>query len=158
MRMIPIYAITIITFALLGIIINLLWLFSIEAIENIKSFADIFNKTAVGVGAIMGGIGGLKYFEAWIRKNDPKEYIDRLKKFYSYDNYSKGAFKVVQKESEKGKIYTLHVKESKLHHIANYPTFLDIELNRYEIETLRDEEFDKYILGQKILTSQPKYR
>ena len=146
--------ILLVTVAVLIILLILLLLSAFISINSIEVYSRIFNNVAIGFGAILAGLGGLRYLVNYIEEKEKINGIkNEIKKYQKvYPPLQKNiTYKIVQSSDKKGKIYILD-KDNILHHVRNYPTFLDLDLSQDEIETIKAEDFSKYSVGKSIQT------
>lgn len=115
-------------------------------IEAVATIADIFNKTAIGFGALIAGLGGFAYLEGYIEKEKIKRKKIIYQKLYPIKQIGIGKdfkFSVIHKKNTGNALY-LHDKEKgAMRHIGNYETYVELGWNMIKIEELSKEDYDK---------------
>lgn len=132
-----------------------------EASESAELiFSQIFNNYAVGIGALIGGLGGLvvlvqyaaKYKEEFIRKRLFKE----LKAKYPVEQNGK-SYQLINSDRRSDWIYLWDKRPNKKHHIASLSTFRNLDYNRSMVKKLTVEKFDSIPTGKEFLTHGERF-
>lgn len=115
-------------------------------LEVVATIADIFNKTAIGFGALIAGLGSFAYLEGYIEKEKIKMKKRMYQKLYPIKQIGIGEnfkFSIIHKKNTGNALY-LHDKDKKtMRHIGNYETYVELGWNMIKIEELSGEDYDK---------------
>ncbi len=117
--------------------------------EKLQIAADIFNKTSIGFGALLAGLGGFKYIEDYLARERVK-----VKRRIYLDLYPVGHsenFDIVEREGKRGELYCRDKKSKIVRHVGNRYTYHELGWPPYGIKTLSDTEFGNYNKGDTIL-------
>lgn len=138
-------------------LVAFLWLMSIVVLlffstDKALVIAEVFNKSAIGFGALIAGVGGLKYLENYIENEKIKMRKEKYMSLYPTSEFDK-TYDVVERKSVRGEFYIHEKNGDKVRHIGNSHTYNELGWARFGVKTLNDEEFNKFDRGDVILLS-----
>ncbi len=133
--------------ALLGILL-FVYIHLVFPTDPINSISDNFNKIAIGIAALVTAYFGSSYFRDELSR---KRSIEYYRKKYPPEKYKK-TFKIIESENRPGEIFLLDLESLHKHHIWNMKTVFDLGWQLYKRESLPDEEFLSYLIGDPIRT------
>jgi hypothetical protein len=131
--------------AFLGFVIINLVLVLVMPLGEVTIIADVFNKSALGFGALLAGLGSLIYLETYIEKDKIKMRKKMYEKLYPKEEFGENKrFSVIQKEGRKGRLYIYDRQKGSRRHIGNYwETYVTLGWDMHKTITLKNEAFDK---------------
>ena len=96
-----------------------------------KLFSEIFNNIAVGIGALLAGLGGGVAFWEWVKKNRELRKFKIIKDTYLREKIKRedsdlGTFKLFRFGENNGKIYIYDLDSKKKHWIKNWGTYIEL--------------------------------
>jgi hypothetical protein len=120
-----------------------------------KPFSEVFNDIAVGLGALLAGLGGLKIFINWVEAKTRKDNFYRFKEIYSRDKFrskdAKEGFRLLRNPAS-GKIYIYDLDTKKRHWIETMSTYYElgyIDNNQSKdwqnFSDISESEMNKYV-------------
>lgn len=115
--------------------------------KHVENYTNVFNKLALGIGALIAGFAGLKALDIL----EPK--VEKLRKKYPVSKLGID-FDLIKDESNPDHIY-IHEKGTNIvDHIYNPKTFRDLNFRTYKdrIKTISKNEFEKLELRDTIRT------
>lgn len=122
--------------------------------------SQVFNNYAVGIGALLAGIGGLKVLFDWARNTSEKKRRERLTvelkaKYPSKENGN--TFQLIESSAKPGMIYLLDKKTNKKHHIASLSTFIALGYDHSMVQRLGQDVFNSIEEGDEFLTEGERF-
>lgn len=123
-------------------------------------FSQIFNNYAVGIGALIGGFGGLvvlfqyaaKYKEDFRRKRLFRE----LKIKYPIKQNGK-TYELVNSDRRPDWIYIWDKESNTKHHVASLSTFRNLNYDSSMVRKLPIKKFDSISTGDEFLTAGERF-
>jgi hypothetical protein len=109
--------------------------------------SEVFNDVAVGLGALLAGLGGLIAFINWMRDTIVKNKFRDLVNKYSTNklvknNADNGTFKLLRFNN--GKIFIYDLNEKKKLWIRNGRTYEELGYYKDDYEAISDKDIEKY--------------
>lgn len=132
---------------LFGIAVLFILLPLMVDLDTVDLVASIFNKVAVGLGALLAAISGSGYLKTLEETSLVKFYRQK----YPIDQFGK-QWKIVVSKKSTGTWYLLDLKTLQRYHIGNMKTVYDLGMQGLKREELDDSEFYSYIEGERIMT------
>jgi hypothetical protein len=113
-------------------------------IEIVESYSKILYNLFLGFGALFGGLGSLKYLnDYYLKQRDRNKKIRELKKKYP-DSEFDITWDVIASSDNTGRIFIRDLKNNVVHHVGNYPTYLDLGLRSYKTKRIDVSDFLEY--------------
>lgn len=122
------------------------------SLEEVKTYSEILQNLGIGIGALFGGLGGLKILLDYGGTLEKKRKIDKLRQRYPVGKQDQ-SYELVEPEEAPGTIYIHDKKLKKLLHIGSDSTLRDLNFTRNNIKKLDKKAFNKIEKGETILTS-----
>ena len=119
------------------------------AIIHWKTLAEIFQSFGIGLGAILGGLGGLILFLDWKSKKNRADYLGNLRAKYPRSLLNNG-FRVAHTNERRGWWFILDDRSKTRHWITNLETMSFIGYSSADGVEVSLEEFNKYPQGEEI--------
>lgn len=146
----PILFITFIIFFFgLLMYLSIFALIFIWPLEKVSMYADIFNKSAIGLGALLAGMGALSFLGRIISKEFEIIRKKDYQKLYPINEFPQ-RFDIIDHKSRKKRFYLRDKKEKIVRHIEDGYTYFQLGWSKFDIETLEDNDFEKYSKGESI--------
>ena len=117
-------------------------------LQLISVISDDFNKVAIGIAALVTAYFGSSYFREELSR---KRAIEYYRKKYPPEKYQK-TFKIIESEDGPGAVFLLDLESLHKHHIWNMKTMYDLGWQLYKRESLPNEKFLSYLIGDPIRT------
>lgn len=117
-------------------------------LQLISAISDNFNKVAIGIAALVTAYFGSSYFREELSR---KRAIEYYRKKYPPEKYQK-TFRIIESEDGPGAIFLLDLETLHKHHIWNMKTVYDLGWQLYKRESLPNEDFLSYLIGDPIRT------
>jgi len=120
--------------------------------------SQIFNNYAVGVGALIAGVGGFKLLIDW-GSNFVEQVRRRRLEIELRGKYlpNRGGYELIASSSNPDWIYLHDKKTNRKHHIASNATFLALGYDRSMVKHIGKQVFDSIGDGDEFLTRGEKY-
>ena len=115
------------------------------------SGSQIFYNFAVGFGAIVGSLAGIKLIFDYLSQKKKREYVNEIKKLYPPRKLDL-TFKIVHSPKLKGKLYLLDFLSKNRYWIQSSQTLTDLGFFWDSAGEITQEEFDKYMECCPLLT------
>lgn len=116
--------------------------------DKFNILTESFNRIAVGLSALAAVIFGPTLISRELEKDRKiKEYLER----YPHDKFDK-EWEIIESEKHRGAIYLFDKQGKTKHHILNMKTVYDLGWHIYPRNTIKDEVFQSYKVGDKIRT------
>lgn len=137
---------------LVGLLIGIFVLFLLVLpfvipLSQIDILAGIFNKLAIGAGALFAVMRGSDY----LKKMEEASLIKFYRNKYPVSEDGK-AWKIIVHEKRPGTWYLLDMKQLQKHHIGNMKTVYDLGFQSAKHEILKESDFLSYFEGDRIMT------
>lgn len=114
-----------------------------------KVVAEIFQSFGIGLGAVLGGLGGLILFLDWKSKKTRSDYLRNLRTKYPRSLLGKD-FRVAHTHERRGWWFILDERSKTRHWIINLETMSFIGYSSADGVEVSMEEFNKYPQGYEI--------
>lgn len=114
-----------------------------------KAFAEIFQSFGIGIGAILGGLGGLILFLDWKNKKNRADYLRNLRAKYPRSLLNED-FRVAHTHERQGWWFILDDKSKTRHWITNLETMSFIGYSSADGVEVSMQEFNTYPQGEEI--------
>ena len=118
-----------------------------------KVIAEIFQSFAIGVGAILGGIGALKVLGDWAGAQSRKRRIKKWRRRFPKSSMNE-AFKLIYPTYENvvggGEIYIKDLRTNTKHWVADPETLETLGFNFSEAKGIPHKDFDEIKDGDEI--------
>lgn len=114
----------------------------------INALSDNFNKVAIGIAVLITAYFGSSYFREELSR---KRAIEYYRKKYPPEKYQK-TFKIIESKDGPGAIFLLDLESLHKHHIWNMKTVYDLGWQLYKRDSLPNEDFLSYLIGDPIRT------
>ena len=121
--------------------------------DIVEQYSKIFSNFGIGMGALMGGLGGLSYIHGLLAQQIVNRKIKEIKNLYPDSQYSQ-KWDVVVSSNDKGKVFIRDLTKNIIHHVGNYPTYLDLGLGSFDRKEIPVEEFEKFSKGEPYRTRE----
>ncbi len=113
-------------------------------LPELKTWSEIFQSVGVGIGAILGGAGGIVYIMDWLGKKQKAYQVMQLRKKYPNDSLNR-EFRIVDIPEHPGRLWILDNRSDKERRwIKNLPTLYDLGFDFADKVQVTKEEFDGF--------------
>ncbi len=120
-------------------------------LSQVKILSEIFQSIGVGVGAFLGGLGGLLVFNDFVDKTKKKRILKTLRRKYPRANLN-NSFRLTHHPNATGWIFLLDNHTMKRHWIRDTETLRDLGFSGGDAINVTLTEFDKYSEDEEIFT------
>ena len=114
-------------------------------LPELKTWSEIFQSVAVGIGAIGGGFGGYVIFRDWLKRRQKERKIQQLRKRYPRSENGR-TYLLTHSPGVIGWIFILdhRTQQKKRHWVKNPETLSDLGFSSADAREIMPEVFNFY--------------